>query len=210
MKEHSVYSNFSSEYDSWFDNHTNLYRSELLALGKAIPGNASGIEIGVGTGRFAAPFKIRTGVDPSESMAIIAESKGLKVLRGVAEHLPVQNESFDFALMVTTDCFLSNVQQAFKEVNRILKPGGEIIIGLIDKNSSLGKKYEQQKTKNKFYKDAHFHSTEELTSVLKNTGFEEFNYWQTLTSSDESNIEQPLPGYGKGSFVVIKAKKKGD
>ncbi|HLF52917.1 class I SAM-dependent methyltransferase [Flavobacterium sp.] len=203
-----VYNQYATEYDEWFDKHFNLYQSELLALKKAIPENKTGIEIGVGTGRFAQPLNIKFGVEPSESMAILAEQRGVKVYKAFAENLPIEKETFDFALMVTTVCFLSDIPKAFQEAHRILKTDGEIIIAIIDKNSELGKKYEKEKENNKFYKDAHFHSAEELTTLLEQSGFHSFSYWQTLTKTSETEIEQPTRGFGKGSFVVIRASKK--
>ena len=80
--------------------------------------------------------------------------------------------------------------------------------GLIDRNSELGKKYEQRKSINKFYKDAHFHSTEEITGLLTNAGFHSFTYWQTLTNPADKDTEQPIPRFDKGNFVVIKANKE--
>jgi len=203
----TAFDQYTSEYDEWFEKHPTLYQSEILALKKAIPENKKGIEIGVGTGRFAEPFNIKFGVEPSENMARVAEQKGIKVFKAVAESLPIENEMFDFALLVTTVCFLSDIPKAFSEIRRIIKPKGEIIIGLIDKNSKLGKRYEQERFTNKFYKDAHFYSVNEIVSFLKNVRFNYFQYWQTLTNSNENNIEQPEIGFGKGSFVVIKAKK---
>lgn len=196
------------EYDQWFEKHTHLYKSELSALKQAIPQNKIGIEIGVGTGMFSLPFNIKFGVEPSENMALLAEQRGGKVFRAFAGKLPIENESFDFVLMVTTVCFLSDIPKAFSEVHRILRPSGEIIIELIDKYSEFGKKYEQEKHINKFYRDAHFHSTEEITSFLNDAGFHNFQYWQTLTSIKNEKEELPQTGFGKGSFIVIKATKK--
>jgi len=195
------------EYDQWFEKHSAIYQSEILAIQKAIPQNKNGIEIGVGTGRFAKPLNIKFGLEPSENMVRVAEQKDIIVYRAVAENLPIENETFDFVLMVTTVCFLSDIPKAFSEVHRILKPNGEIILAIIDKNSELGKQYEKEKSTNKFYRDAHFRSTEELTELLKQTGFQNFQYWQTLTQLNEKEIEKPKEGYGKGSFVVIKAQK---
>lgn len=195
------------EYDQWFDKHSTIYQSEFLAIQQAIPKNKSGIEIGVGTGRFAQPLKIKFGIEPSENMARVAEQREITVYRAFAENLPIENNSFDFALMVTTVCFLSDIPKAFSEVHRILKPQGEIILAIIDKNSELGKKYELEKSTNKFYKDAHFHSTKELTELLKQSGFQNFQYWQTLADINENEIEKPVTGYGQGSFIVIKANK---
>lgn len=195
------------DYDTWFDRHQTVYQSELLAIKQAIPLKKTGIEIGVGTGRFAPHFDIKYGVEPSENMAQIAEQRGIKVWRAVAEDLPIESESFDYALLVTTVCFLSDIPKAFSEIRRILKPEGEIILAIIDKNSELGKKYEMRKAENKFYKDAHFHSTEEITALAAKSDFGKFEYWQTLFKENSTQIEQPRVGFGEGSFVVIKAQK---
>lgn len=193
------------EYDQWFDKHRSLYQPELAALQKVVPRGQAGIEIGTGTGRFATPFHIGFGVEPSENMAQLAEQRGVRVYRAVAEHLPIENSSFDFALMVTTVCFLNDIPKSFREVHRILKPHGAFILGIIDKNSPLGKKYQEEKSFNKFYRDAHFHSTEEITALLEDAGFSNFQYWQTLTRANETEPEQQQLGYGRGSFIVIKA-----
>ena len=42
-------------YDKWFDTHKALYQSKLAALRKVVH-SGTGLEIGVGTGRFAAPL----------------------------------------------------------------------------------------------------------------------------------------------------------
>jgi SAM-dependent methyltransferase len=47
--------------------------------------------------------------------------------------------------MVTTICFVDDVRKFFSEVRRIFKPGGSFIIGLVDKNSPLGKAYGELK-----------------------------------------------------------------
>ena len=208
MKENShVFNKNTLEYDQWFHKHSFVYQSEILAIRQAIPKNKTGIEIGAGTGRFAEPLNINFGVEPSENMARVAEQRGITVYRAYAENLPIDNATFDFALMVTTVCFLSDIPKAFSEVHRILKPQGEIILAIIDKNSALGKKYEREKSSNKFYQDAHFHSTEELTELLRQAGFRNFNYWQTLTKRSKNKIEKPIQGFGNGSFTVIKANK---
>lgn len=203
-----VFDENALDYDDWFNRRKIAYQSELLAIKEAIPLQKKGIEIGVGTGRFAAHFDIKHGVEPSENMAQIAEQRGIKVWRAVAENLPIESESFDYALLVTTVCFLNDIPKAFSEIRRILKPEGEIILAIIDKNSELGKKYEMRKAENKFYKDAHFHSTEEITELVEKADFGKFEYWQTLFKENSTQIEQPREGFGEGSFVVIKAQKQ--
>jgi len=107
--------------------------------------------------------------------------------------------------MVPPICFLSDTPKAFSEVHRILIPKGVILLGVIDKNTVLRKKYEMEKSENKFYRDAHFYSPQEIAELIKQAGFHHFSYLQTLTKSKVIEIEQPQQGFGKGSFVVMKA-----
>ena len=168
-----------------------------------------GIEIGVGSARFAVPLGIKTGVDPSPRMREIAQQKGVKVIDAVAEELPFENSQFELVLMVTTICFVDNLNLAFREAYRILKLGGYLIIGFIDKDSSLGKLYQQHKKKNVFYKIATFYSVKEVVYNLNKVGFKEFNFKQTIFHSlnEIKNVEPVKEDYGEGSFVVIRARK---
>ncbi|MBK7805065.1 MAG: class I SAM-dependent methyltransferase [Saprospiraceae bacterium] len=100
-----------------FQNHSSVYESEILAIQQAIPQNKKGIEIGVGTGRFAERLNIKFGVEPSENMAKVSEQKGIIVYRAYAESLPLDNTTFDFVLMVTTVCFLSDISKAFSSLS---------------------------------------------------------------------------------------------
>ena len=68
------------------------------------------MEIGVGTGRFAEPLGFREGVEPSPAMAERARRRGLEVTDGVAENLPLPDATYDVALMVTTICFVDDLE----------------------------------------------------------------------------------------------------
>lgn len=84
------------------------------------------------------------------------------------------------------------------------------IIGIIDKNSFLGKIYQVKKVKgNTFYKEAHFLSIDEVISFLKEKDFKRFCFYQTLFHPLEKikDVEPIKKGYGKGGFVVISAEK---
>src|SRR4030042_729611 len=117
----SVFDKYALEYDRWFDENKEVYHSELLALKEVIPANKKGLEVGVGTGRFAEPLGVEFGVEPSDAMALIALKRKIKVTKGFAEKIPFKDNSFDFVLFVTTICFLDDISKAFKEANRVLK-----------------------------------------------------------------------------------------
>ena len=50
--------------------------------------------------------------------------------------------------MVTVICFFDDVRKAFREVFRVLKPSGTLVVAFIDRASPLGKKYDERKTGN--------------------------------------------------------------
>ena len=197
------------QYEQWFDRHKFAYESELQAIRKLLPQHGNGLEIGIGSGRFAAPLGIKLGLEPSSKMMEIAQARGIEVIGGVGESLPFRDSQFDFATMVTTICFLDDVEVAFNEAYRILKPGGCLIIGFIDKDSSIGQLYQQHKNENVFYRIATFYSVDEVVSHLKKAGFKVFNFAQTIFHSlaEIKGIEPVREGYGEGSFVVVRAVK---
>jgi ubiquinone/menaquinone biosynthesis C-methylase UbiE len=205
MARTEPFDKYLNEYEEWFIEHRFVYESELEAVRHFIPVNKKGIEIGIGTGRFAIPFAIKEGVEPSASMQEFALQKGLKVYEGTAEELPLADESYDFASMVTNICFVNDIGKAFKEVKRILKPGGSFIIGLVDKNSPLGKIYEKMKERNKFYHIATFYSVDEVKDYLGSKGFKDIEIIQTVFGelSDIKSIQHFKKGYGEGGFIVI-------
>jgi ubiquinone/menaquinone biosynthesis C-methylase UbiE len=159
----------------------------------------------VGTGKFALPLGIRIGVDPSEKMAEKARLKGISVYSGVAEELPFSEEMFDFVLMVTTICFVDDVFRSFSEAFRVLKPGGAIVVGFIDKESCLGRQYAENKESSRFYKEAVFFSAPEVLGYLEEAGFIIKKILQTLIAGDKPSII--AEGFGKGTFVAIKGLK---
>lgn len=209
IKKIAPFEKHAKEYDVWFDENELVYLSELEAVRSMIPVDGTGIEIGVGTGRFAAPLGIKLGLEPSKSMASLARQRGIEVVEGEAEALPFEDGSFDFVLMVTVICFLNDVGKALSEAYRVLKPGGCIVIAFIDKNSPIGKLYEQRKNEDVFYKEATFYSVEEVSTLLQQAGFKNLSFCQTVFQEETKpgEVQKPQPGYGKGSFVVVRAKK---
>ncbi|MGB9797198.1 MAG: class I SAM-dependent methyltransferase [bacterium] len=202
---------FSQEYDDWFEKNKYAYLSELEALKLAIPREGKGLEVGVGTGRFAAPLGIKIGIDPSERMLEIARERGIEGILGRGENLPFPENEFDFLLLAFTICFVEDPEKVIGEAKRVLKPNGRLIIGIIDKNSKLGRFYQERKAKSKFYSVAKFYSPEEIIQLLEKFNFHNIQAIQTLFSEIRSlrEIEMPKEGYGEGSFVVIYGDKEG-
>jgi len=66
------------------------------------PPPAKGLEVGVGSGKFAVPLDIKIGVEPSDNIALKAERRGIRVFQQVTEELPFPDSKSDLVLMVTT------------------------------------------------------------------------------------------------------------
>ncbi len=198
----------AEQYDEWFEHHSIVFNSELIALQKVMPLKGDALEIGVGSGRFASALGVKFGLDPSTALLKIAKSRGIETFEGVAESLPFSDHMFDTVLFITTLCFVDDPLKALFEARRVLKQHGQIIIAIIDKNSELGKFYEANKKQNTFYQQAHFFSVPEVITLLKKTGFETFDYYQTIFSpAGKINTKEMVKsGYGDGGFVVISAK----
>ncbi len=212
MAKTEPFDQYMEEYEEWFSENHYAFLSELAAVQKALPEKSRGVEIGVGSGKFALPLGIKEGVEPSKAMREKAKERGLSVIDGVAENLPLPDSSFDFVLMVTTICFVDDIERSLAESYRILKDDGCIILGFVDRESPVGKLYLTIKEKNVFYKDAVFYSTDELYRYLADSNFKVIETFQTIYGMPEEirEIQRVENGYGTGSFVVIKAKKISD
>jgi len=207
MPKSAPFEEHADRYEEWFEHHGAAYESELAALRRLLPEAGRGVEIGVGSARFAAPLGLGVGVDPSRRMLGYARERGLEVIEGVAESLPIGDDTFDTALIVTTICFVDDIPRTLAEAERVLRPDGALVIGYIDRDSPVGRVYQEQKESNPFYREATFVSTEELVEALEAAGFSDFEFVQTIYQwpGDLEAPDSVEPGYGDGSFVGIRA-----
>jgi len=207
MTKTNPFDQHSSDYDQWFVENPYVYLSEIAAIRHFLPKSGKHIEIGVGSGRFAMPLNISLGIDPSEKMLKLAQQRKINAVKAVAEYLPIKDNLFDSAIMITTLCFLEDLNKAFQETRRILKIGSTFILGLIDRDSPLGKIYQAHKQHNIFYRQATFYSTHEIIVSLRKNKFKNIETVQTILGklTEIETIQSFKNGYGEGGFVVIKA-----
>jgi len=204
-------------YDRWFEKNRAAYLSELAAVKSSLPRFHRGLEVGVGTGRFSAPLGVTFGLDPSVAMIEAARRRGVGCVRGVAERLPFRDGAFDLVLMVTVDFLVSDRAAAFREMARVLAPGGAVVVGFIDRESPVGRRYQREKREREgesdggsgFYGEARFLAAEEMAALLEDARFADLAFVQTLSCDPEAmtEVEAPRPGWGRGSFVVVRGKK---
>lgn len=186
-------------YDRWFDEYYRIYQSEVSALEQFVPQRGEGLEIGVGTGRFAAPLHVAVGIDPSPHMVQRARERGIQVILGRGESLPFCAGHFDFILMVTVICFLPEPARVMAECRRVLRRGGMLLLAFIDKESPIGNEYRKDGDMRIFFKDAIFYTVTEIRSFLIGAGF-----------TCEEAIPVAFKDYGmiQSGFVITRAIKK--
>ncbi len=212
MEKTTIFDNNVAEYDAWYEEYPAVYQSELEAIREQLqnlPENIRGIEIGLGTGRFALPLGIKEGVEPSGPMTQKAQKRGIEVIQGTAEKLPYGDLHFDFVLFVTI-CHLNSLKQALAEAKRVLKNDGALLIGFLDKDQAIAKQYIEKRHRSTFYKHATFYTVDRITRSLKDAGFKDLTFNQTLFGDLDGikGLQMPKQGHGEGSFVVVKAVKK--
>lgn len=205
MDDTDAFETRTEQYEAWFEENEPTYRSELRALEGYVSAEDRALEIGVGSGRFAAPLGIDDGVDPAIPMLRRARNRGISVTRGVAERLPYRSDAFEVALIVTTICFVDDIDTTLREVRRVLETEGRLVLGYIDRESEYGQHYLDVKDQNPFYRDATFVSTDELLARLDEVGYASPSVSQTVFGSpgEHDTVDEPEPGYGEGSFVAV-------
>jgi len=155
------------EYDAWYDKHRDAFLKELKLIRRNLPAGA-GLEVGVGTGRFAKNLEnVVAGVDVSLNMLRLAKKREVEVILSDASNLPFKRV-FDFVLFAFTICFVEDPLKALREASKVLKPGGKVVVCFVPE----GELVEEYRKKNSpFYRNARFYSIEEISELLKKAGF---------------------------------------
>ncbi len=200
-----LFDNLVEEYEDWFNRHPEIYQAEVETIKSLLP-NGRGMEVGVGSGRFAMALGIDFGIEPSVKMAEVAKKRGIDVLIMKAEEMNFYKE-FDFILMVTTICFVSDPLKSIKNCYKALKKGGYLIVAFIDSNSKLGKLYQKNKEKSKFYKAATFFGKNDILELLKKAGFKNFRCKENLYGDSLDNLKFEINDCNGGAFKVIRGEK---
>ena len=196
---------YYEDYEEWFEKHPEIYEEELKTI-KALLPKGRGMEVGVGSGRFAAPLGIKFGIEPSENMAEIAKKRGVEVVNITAEKMDFEEE-FDFILMVTTICFVKEPLKTIQNCHKALKRGGFLLVAFVDLDSPLGRMYEKNKHKSKFYAPATFFTKEDIINLMKKAGFKNFECKENLYGDSLENLKFEINDCNGGAFKVIKGKK---
>ena len=90
------------------------------------------LDVGGGTGRVAQHFVGHVAqvciLDPNPHMLLQGQRKGICITRGQAEELPFASHTFDRVIMVDAFHHLRDQELALRDLLRVLKPGGRLVI----------------------------------------------------------------------------------
>ena len=113
-------------------------KPSMLQRGKIIPlamGNV--LEIGIGSGLnlsyYTKNVKHLTAIDPSEELWKKSNINTLslpfefKFIKAFAENIPLADNYFDTVVMTYTMCTIPDLNKAFSEIRRVLKPTGKLL-----------------------------------------------------------------------------------
>lgn len=206
---YKIFNKNAERYDAWYQRNPLLFECEAKVI-RSLNLRGRGLSIGVGTGILDVEAPIEIGVEPALNMLRIASSRGIKPIRAAGEHLPFRDESFEFALMTATICFLDSPEEAIIEAKRVLRLGGKLVVCIVPRDSSWGDEYVKKgEAGHAFYLHAHFYSLSELENMLRRFGFKVAAIKATLSypPSEEPRIEEPSENPEGRGFVCIKAVK---
>jgi hydroxymethylpyrimidine kinase/phosphomethylpyrimidine kinase len=222
--ELSAFEEAAEDFDSWFNKNKIVFESELLAEKYFLSNPKNSVSIGVGSGLFASRLGIKYGVEPSKEMAKLAEKRGIKVKIGTAEKVPFEDERFDTVLLSTILSYVDDPRKAVSEAYRVLKHNRHIVVSFLAKEGSYAMMYDLAYLRGrhdpetvpkhpypiKFIKEANWQSTNKVRNLLKEAGFVDLKYVQTLTKHPKytnDKIEKPIEGYEQGDYIVIQGRK---
>jgi ubiquinone/menaquinone biosynthesis C-methylase UbiE len=168
-------------------------------LNSILAGNM--LELGCGTGHWTEFFCEEgfevTAIDNSKAMLSLAKRKNISRAafhKADAAHLPVPDNNFAVITSVTMLEFVKDINEIFNEIDRVLKPGGYLILGWLNALSEMGK----NKNTDEIFKHAHFYSPADIDQLLSRFGVPQMSFgvyyssgFELLDGTDRQDTVQP-------------------
>lgn len=215
----SIYSGLldidARHYDAWYDTDAGaaILATETTALRSLVEAFPEPrLEIGVGTGRFAAALGARFGLDPSLDLLRLARRRGILPVQGVGEAVPLTSGYFGTVVMAFTLCFLADPAAALAEDRRLLTDRGGLVIGFLPLGTPWADSYAARgRQGHPIYRHARFYTVAEVDHLLTQTGFRVLHHHSTLRQPPGLNhydVETPSDRpVAEAAFWAVSAAK---
>jgi len=175
----SIFNETAQQYDEWYKEKKGGFIDKIETdLAFAMIETYEGmkiLDIGCGTGNFSmklAKMGCRvTGIDVSQKMLDVARAKASQGALDIAfitmdaADLKFADNEFDAVVSMAAFEFIKDVKIAVSEIFRVVKAGGQILIGTINRESEWGEFYRLDEVREgSVFKYAEFKSLEEIMS----------------------------------------------
>ncbi|MFH1148342.1 MAG: class I SAM-dependent methyltransferase [Pseudomonadota bacterium] len=212
-------------YDRWFTTPVGrLVKEYELGVIMDLLEPAAGeriLDAGCGTGIFTLDFLTAgaciAGLDISLPMLLRAKEKAsdapLRVLAGDILRLPFVDEAFDKTVSVTALEFIQDAEAAVRELFRVTKRGGSIVVASLNSLSpwAARRKADAQTNQDSIFREALFRSPDELRALAPVAGtIKSAVYFRKDENPDKiEEIERrgQLAGLLTAAFLAIGWKK---
>ncbi|TFU17013.1 class I SAM-dependent methyltransferase [Thermus tengchongensis] len=160
-------------YESWYETPLGAFvvAEEEKALETLLPPGEDLLEVGAGTGYWLKrlPYARKVGLEPSSAMLQLGRRKVPEAtwVEGQGEALPFPEKSFDVVLLFTVLEFVEDVGKTLSEARRVLKPGGSLLVGILEALSPWAALYRRLGEKGVLpWAQARFLTREDLQDLL--------------------------------------------
>ena len=222
-----IFDHYYEGYEDWYKTKTGLFVDTVETLAAfSLLNPQSGqkiLDLGCGTGIFSLKLAALgctvTGVDISANMLSIAREKtgrndtgDIDFFEMDGNHLLFADNTFDAVLSMAAFEFINTPQQVFSEMLRVVKPGGVIVIGTIQKGGAWAKLYSSQAMSGSAYEYAVFKDLDDLKNLGPAESIHELECLFSPPGLSESEYdlqhEEHLKTEGAiGGFVCVKYQK---
>lgn len=157
-----------------------------------------------------------SGIDASEELVSIAKKNcDADIHVGLAENIPFENDTFDIVLSKYAIMTSADMEPIFKEIHRVLKPGGIMMYLVthpfrqyIEKRDETANYFEQKIVESKIFREQitlhePTHTMSEFLNEFLFTNFDVQSYHEEWDPSAEKIDGKKYPG-----FFILKAKKR--
>ncbi|MDK6233837.1 class I SAM-dependent methyltransferase [Aerococcus sanguinicola] len=216
----AIFDDHAKDYDRWYDKPMGKFVDKVetdlaFSLLTVQPGMRV-LDAGCGTGNYSIKLAKHgaevVGIDVSRAMLgqaeanVQAENLEVDFQLMDMEDLAFEDNSFDAVLSMTAIEFVEDLDALYREFRRVVKPGGQILLGSITKSGAWGQAYSDKG--GDIYSQAHFRDLAELRSLDEANLVDTAEGLFVLPNSDpaklSSDLEMSLSEKGRAaSFACV-------